>query len=91
MLCSRCHTHKYDPITQTEYFELMAFFNSTAEGPLDGNKYEYAPVIKVPRDLAMWNDWDRLQSERDLLLAEAALTFQNPQGIAKRNYLIAGH
>ncbi|MGB1725396.1 MAG: DUF1549 domain-containing protein, partial [Limisphaerales bacterium] len=81
MICSRCHTHKYDPITQTEYYELMAFFNSTAEGPLDGNKYEYAPVIKVPRDQVSWNDWQRLQAERDLLLAEAALTFQNPQGI----------
>lgn len=82
MICSRCHTHKYDPITQTEYYELMAFFNSTTEGPLDGNKYEYAPVIKVPRDQVSWNDWQRLQTERDELLAEAALTFQNPQGIA---------
>jgi mono/diheme cytochrome c family protein len=79
MICSRCHTHKYDPITQTEYYQLMAFFNSTAEGPLDGNKYEYAPVIKVPRDQVSWNDWQRLQAERDQLLAEAALTFQNPQ------------
>ena len=41
MLCSRCHTHKYDPIEQTEYYRLLAFFNNTAEGPLDGNKYEY--------------------------------------------------
>ena len=81
MLCSRCHTHKYDPITHTEYYELMAFFNSTAEGPLDGNKYEYAPVIKVPRDQVTWNDWQRLQSERDIMLAEAGLIFQNPQGI----------
>ncbi|MEE2948461.1 MAG: PSD1 and planctomycete cytochrome C domain-containing protein [Verrucomicrobiota bacterium] len=79
MICSRCHTHKYDPITQTEYYQLMAFFNSTAEGPLDGNKYEYAPVIKVPQDQVSWNDWKRLQSERDQFLAEAALTFENPQ------------
>ena len=79
MICSRCHTHKYDPITQTEYYQLMAFFNSTAEGPLDGNKYEYAPVIKVPRDQMSWNNWQRLQSERDQLLTKAALTLQNPQ------------
>lgn len=25
--CAQCHTHKYDPITQQEYFELFAFFN----------------------------------------------------------------
>jgi len=81
MICSRCHTHKYDPITQTEYYQLMAFFNSTAEGPLDGNKYEYAPVIKVPRDQVSWNDWQQLQSERDQLLTDAAVAFQNPQEI----------
>ena len=81
MICSRCHTHKYDPVTQTEYYELMAFFNSTAEGALDGNKYEYAPVIKVPQDQMSWNDWKRLQAERDRLLDETGKTFQNPQDI----------
>jgi len=71
MLCSRCHTHKYDPIEQTEYYRLLAFFNNTAEGPLDGNKYDYAPTLKVPADQAAWNDWTHLESARDRLLAKA--------------------
>ena len=71
MLCSRCHTHKYDPIEQTEYYRLLAFFNNTAEGPLDGNKYEYAPTLKVPADQAAWNDWTHLESASDRLLAKA--------------------
>ncbi|MEM1328494.1 MAG: DUF1553 domain-containing protein [Bacteroidota bacterium] len=29
--CARCHDHKYDPISQENYFELFAFFNSTIE------------------------------------------------------------
>lgn len=29
--CAQCHTHKFDPITHDEYFELFAFFNETHE------------------------------------------------------------
>ena len=29
--CAQCHTHKYDPITQKEYFRLFAIFNNTED------------------------------------------------------------
>ena len=36
MNCCRCHDHKYDPITQKEFYQLFAFFNSVDEsGVLD--------------------------------------------------------
>ena len=29
--CARCHDHKFDPISQKEYFQLQAFFANVAE------------------------------------------------------------
>src|SRR5690606_12212517 len=29
--CAQCHTHKFDPITQREYYQLFAFFNNSAD------------------------------------------------------------
>ena len=71
LICARCHSHKYDPVPQTEYYRLLAFFNSTAENPLDGNSYTYGPVMKAPRDYAAWTAWRDLESARDDLLTSA--------------------
>ena len=42
--CSRCHNHKFDPFTMKDFYALYAYFNSIDGNPLDGNKYDYAPV-----------------------------------------------
>ena len=72
LTCARCHTHKYDPIPQREYYRLLAFFNSTAEASMDGNKYEYGPVIRAPGSLMAWRTWDNLHVLRKDLLARSA-------------------
>ncbi|MDZ4288005.1 MAG: PSD1 and planctomycete cytochrome C domain-containing protein, partial [Prosthecobacter sp.] len=33
--CAQCHTHKFDPITHTEYYGMMAFLNNTDEPDFD--------------------------------------------------------
>lgn len=71
LVCARCHTHKYDPIPQTEYYRLMAFFNSTAENPMDGNKYEYGPVMRAPKTQADWDKWSQLSKEQDAIIVAA--------------------
>ncbi|MCA9064050.1 MAG: PSD1 domain-containing protein [Planctomycetaceae bacterium] len=45
--CSRCHNHKFDPITVKDFYSLYGYFNSIDGGPLDGNRKDHAPVIKV--------------------------------------------
>ena len=39
MACAQCHSHKYDPLTQAEYYGMFAFFNTGIEknvpAPLD--------------------------------------------------------
>ena len=37
MGCARCHDHKYDPLSQEDFFELFAFFNNIEENGKDGN------------------------------------------------------
>lgn len=43
MSCAQCHTHKYDPITQEEYFKIFDYFNSTA----DSDKADEQPLHPV--------------------------------------------
>lgn len=33
--CAQCHTHKYDPVTHREYFQIMAFLDNADEPDLD--------------------------------------------------------
>jgi hypothetical protein len=35
--CSQCHNHKYDPITQKDYYRMIAYFNTLADKGLDGD------------------------------------------------------
>jgi hypothetical protein len=71
LTCARCHTHKYDPIPQTEYYRLLAFFNSTAEPAMDGNSYTYGPVVRAPGDQEAWTRWRPLEAKRAEIVRQA--------------------
>ncbi len=44
MGCAKCHTHKYDPFTQEEYYRFFAFFNQTE----DADRGDETPLVSVP-------------------------------------------
>ena len=48
--CAVCHDHKFDPISQREFYQLFAFFNNLDGNPMDDNNKAPAPVMKIASD-----------------------------------------
>ena len=65
--CARCHDHKYDPLSQREYYQFAAFFNNIPDKVVGYSKGKMAePLLKLP-SLAQQAQQDRLESRRDEL------------------------
>ncbi len=70
MGCAKCHSHKFDPITQREYYAAAALFNQTA----DADRNDESPRLATPTDqqVAELADLDR-QSAAALAALESAI------------------
>lgn len=61
--CAQCHDHKYDPISQENYFQLFSFFNNTPEQGYEGDVSRSKPA-KTP---IMWVENEDLKGVLDFI------------------------
>ncbi|MEX2137954.1 MAG: PSD1 and planctomycete cytochrome C domain-containing protein [Pirellulales bacterium] len=76
LACAQCHTHKYDPFTQQEYYQFFAFFNSNADkSTSDGDMLllptpeQQAPLDEIAQLEAVQSKSPELKEVRDRLAA----------------------
>ncbi|MEM9703959.1 MAG: DUF1549 domain-containing protein, partial [Planctomycetota bacterium] len=50
MECAQCHDHKFDPISQKEYYEFFAFFNNHADPGMQTRRGNQAPLVPNSAD-----------------------------------------
>jgi hypothetical protein len=64
--CATCHDHKFDPISQKDFYALGAFFRNTPQRAMDGNVADTPPFMFVPGEEDR-EAWQKLQTERSQL------------------------
>ena len=63
--CARCHDHKFDPISQKEYYQMTAFFNNVHELGMTGDDGNYGPILQLAS-----KETENLLASLDLEIAE---------------------
>ena len=83
MACAQCHTHKYDPITHHEYFQVFDVFNQTE----DADRRDESPILEL-KDQSVTQRKDALRKQmeaQEKRIAELkAIAINNPIETKKR-------
>ena len=75
MACAQCHTHKFDPITNAEYFRMFAFLNNTE----DADRRDESPLLSV---FSEEQKTQRTQLEADIAATDAKFKTPTPELLA---------
>ena len=73
MECARCHDHKYDPITQKDYYSLFAYFNNNKDTGIIPYNGEASPTLILTAPEAeeeLQGIREEVREKADLLLSE---------------------
>ncbi len=87
--CAVCHDHKFDPISQREFYQLFAFFNNMNEKAMDGNALLPPPIMKIPTPdqkakLAQLNE-SIAPVEKHISEEAAKISYKEPKKIIATN------
>lgn len=66
--CAACHDHKFDPISQKDFYALTAFFRNTTQHAMDGNIHDPPPIVIVP-GAADRRRWEEIEAREKALRA----------------------
>ena len=77
MGCAQCHTHKYDPITQEEYFKVFAIFNQSE----DADRMDESPLLEEisPEEAKKRADLQAQAAQLEKAVADKLAAFQAPE------------
>lgn len=83
MGCARCHDHKYDPISQKDYYQVFAMFNNIPENGRAWKEGNSEPLVKAPtrvqqkrlstlsaEKVAAYRVWERESQQVDRYFAD---------------------
>ena len=84
--CARCHDHKYDPISQKDFYRLFAYFNQIPnEHGFVWNYGPEEPFVKAPlpeQQKQAWRSWiERIADRRSQVLRTAAAAAEAEQAV----------
>ena len=85
--CCRCHDHKYDPISQKDFYSLFAFFQNIDES---GQTSYFTPATPVPALLLSTSDQDRKRIEFERIVREKQAKLIAAHEAAKREWAAQG-
>ena len=71
--CAKCHDHKFDPISQKDYYQLTAFFNNIRELGMTGDDGEFGPLLPLT-DEQTQSKLDQLNQSMSAIKKELAIT-----------------
>lgn len=89
--CAQCHDHKYDPISQREYYRFFAYFNTITDRGNDGdggvNSVPYMPVFSPAQESELAELSEQRERLREKLLApdQKLDAAQDAWAVAERN------